>query len=197
LESGTNFAQVELLGRQQEVRFAMAASAMAGQQMEMMGSRVKAQSRAESLTARNRELFETQRRARRGPTPEVFFTKHIDNSRIVKADDPERRREMRTFTAVMSVLFVLVMVYVWQHFSAIEIGYHVEAQKQQVEQLREQNRQLRLSEAQLTEPGRIDRVARQLGLNEPQPGQVVRPEGGDPNAAVLAQANTSGMQMVQ
>ena len=29
------------------------------------------------------------------------------------------------------------MVYVWQHFSAIEIGYHVEAQKPQVEQLRE------------------------------------------------------------
>jgi cell division protein FtsL len=192
-----DFVRDELLDRQQEVRCAMAASAMVGQQMEMMGSRVKALSRAESLTARNRELYETQRRARRGPTPEVFFTKHIDNSRIVKADDPERRREMRTFTAVMSVLFVLVMVYVWQHFSAIEIGYHVEAQKIQVEQLREQNRQLRLSEAQLTEPGRIDRVARQLGLNEPQPGQVVRPEGGDPNAAVLAQANAPGMQMVQ
>jgi cell division protein FtsL len=190
-----DFVQVELLGRQLEVRCAMAASAMVGQQMEMMGSRVKAQSRAESLTARNRELYETQRRARRGPTPEVFFTKHIDNSRIVKADDPERRREMRTFSAVMSVLFVLVMIYVWQHFSAIEIGYHVEAQKIQVEQLREQNRQLRLSEAQLTEPGRIDRVARQLGLNEPRPGQVVRPEGGDPNAAVVAQANTPGMQV--
>src|ERR1700675_233714 len=155
----------------------MATTAMAGQQMEMMGSRVGSRGRTESLAERNRALFEAQKRARRGPTPEVFFTKHIDNSRIVKADDPERRREMRTFTAVMSVLFLLVMVYVWQHFSAIEIGYHVEAQKQQVEQLREENRQLRLSEAQLTNPDRIDRVARQLGLNEPQPGQVVRPDG--------------------
>jgi cell division protein FtsL len=175
----------------------MAASAMAGQQMVMMGARAQSQSRGESLAARNRELYETQRRARRGPTPEVFFTKHIDNSRIVKADDPERRREMRTFSAVMSVLFLLVMVYVWQHFSAIEIGYHVEAQKQQVGQLQEENRQLRLSEAQLTNPIRIDRVARQLGLNEPQPGQVVRSEGGDPSAAVLAQANAPGMQMAQ
>ncbi len=165
--------------------------------MEMMGSRTQRQGRAESLTARNRALYETQRRARRGPTPEVFFTKHIDNSRIVTADDPERRREMRTFTAVMSVLFLLVMVYVWQHFSAIEIGYHVEAQKLQVGQLQEENRQLRLSEAQLTDPGRIDRVARQLGLNEPQPGQVVRPEGGDPNAAVLAEANVLGAQIVR
>jgi len=95
------------------------------------------------------------------------------------------------------VLFLLVMVYVWQHFSAIEIGYHVEAQKQQVEQLREDNRQLRLSEAQLTDPGRIDKIARQLGLDAPQPGQVVRPDGGDPNVPVLAQASAPRMQMAQ
>ncbi len=166
----------------------MAATAMAGQQMEMMGARRQPQSRAVSLTERNRELYEAQRRARRGPTPEVFFTKHIDNSRIVKADDPERRREMRTFSAVMSVLFMLVMVYVWQHFSAIEIGYHVEVQKQQVEQMREENRQLRLSEAQLTDPERIDKIAKQLGLDAPQPGQVIRPDGSDVNAPVVAQA---------
>jgi cell division protein FtsL len=175
----------------------MAASAMAGQQMEMMGTRPRTPSRTELLTERNRELFEAQRRARRGPTPEVFFTKYIDNSRIVKADDPERRREMRQFTAMMSVLFLLVMVYVWQHFSAIEIGYHVEAQKQQVEQFREDNRQLRLSEAQLTDPGRIDKMAKQLGLDAPQPGQVVRPDGGDPNAPVVAQVNAPGLRIGQ
>ena len=114
---------------------------------------------SQARAQRNRELFELQRRARRGPTPEVFFAKHIDNSRIVKADDPERRREMRTFAMTMSILFLLVMVYVWQHFSAIEIGYQVETQKQQVEQMREQNRQLRLTEAQLSDPGRIDQIA--------------------------------------
>ena len=81
------------------------------------------------------------------------------------------------FSAVMTVLFALVMVYVWQHFSAIDIGYKVEAQKTQIEQLREQNRQLRLTEAQLTEPARIDILARQLGLDVPQPGQVIRTEG--------------------
>src|SRR5260370_22841351 len=85
----------------------MAATAMAGQQMEMMGARRQPQSRAVSLTERNRELYETQRRARRGPTPEVFFTKHIDNSRILKADDPERRRQMRTFSAGVSGPFLL------------------------------------------------------------------------------------------
>jgi cell division protein FtsL len=166
---------------------------MAGQQIEMMGARRQTAGRGESLAERNRELFEAQRKARRGPTPEVFFAKHLDNTRLVKADDPERRREMRTFSAVMSVLFVLVMVYVWQHFSAIEIGYHVETQKQQVEQLREENRQLRLTEAQLTDPERIDKIAKQLGLDAPQPGQVIRPDGSDANAPVLAQASAPGM----
>jgi cell division protein FtsL len=141
----------------------------------MMGGAT--QSRMELLLAKNRELFEQQKRARRGPTPEVFFTKHIDNSRIVKADDPERRREMRMFSAVMTVLFALVMVYVWQHFSSIEMGYQIESEKTQVEQLREQNRQFRLTEAQLTEPQRIDAIAKQLGLNAPHPGQVVRTDG--------------------
>jgi len=149
---------------------------------------------SQSHAQRNRELFELQKSARRGPTPEVFFVKHIDNSRIVKADDPERRREMRVFTITMSILFVLVMVYVWQHFSAIEIGYQVESQKQQVEQMQEQNRQLRLSEAQLSNPVRIDQIARQqLGLEAPEPGQVVRPDGSGANVPVLAQASTPSL----
>jgi cell division protein FtsL len=143
---------------------------------------------AQSRAQRNRELFELQRRGRRGPTPEVFFTKHIDNTRIVKADDPERRREMRTFAATMGLLFVLVMVYVWQHFSAIEVGYQIERQKTQVEQMAEENRQLRLTEAQLSDPGRIDQIARQLGMDAPQPGQIVRPDGSTVKGPVLAQA---------
>jgi len=142
---------------------------------------------AQNRAQRNRELFELQKRARRGPTPEVFFTKHIDNSRIVKADDPERRREMRTFAATCGLLFVLVMVYVWQHFSAIEIGYQIERQKTQVDQMAEQNRQMRLTEAQLSDPRRIDEIARQLGMDAPQPGQVVRPDGSLAHGPVLAQ----------
>lgn len=168
---------------------AMAAVPMGGLDTERVHTRRASgfSNRASSVADRNRELFEQQRPRRRGPTPEMFFAKHIDNSRIVKADDPERRREMRTFTAVMTVFFAFTMVYVWQHFSAIEVGYKIEAQKKQVEQMREDNRQLRLTEAQLSDPGRIDRIAKQLGLNEPLPGQVVRPDGSS-NGTVVAKA---------
>ena len=165
----------------------MATMALAGREMAEVQSR-PSQRRTVSVAERNRELFEQQRARRRGPTPEMFFAKHIDNSRIVKEDDPERRREMRSFTIAMTLFFLLTMVYVWQHFSAIEVGYRVEAQKTQVEQLREANRQLELSEAQLSDPGRIDHIAKQLGLDAPLPGQVVRPDGIGGTTDVMAQA---------
>lgn len=172
----------------------MATQAMPAQ---MIGRRAD-RKRTETVAERNRAIFAAQQRSRRGPTPEVFFTKHLDNSRIVKADDPQRTREMRSFAMSMAFLFLLVMVYVWQHFSSIEYGYRVEAQKQQLEQIKEQNRQLRLNEAQLTDPGRIDQIARQLGLGEPQPGQVVRPENiNDPNAPAVAQVSSPGFPQAQ
>jgi len=131
---------------------------------------------SQRIRERNDELLALQPLRRRGVrTPEFYFARHIDNSRLVKAPDPVRVREMRLFCAAISVLFSLVMVYGLQHFYAIEGGYRVEAEKLAVEQLREENRQLRFSEAQLTQPGRIDLMARQLGLAEPVPGQVIHP----------------------
>ncbi|HTW81248.1 MAG TPA: hypothetical protein VME23_17000 [Terracidiphilus sp.] len=126
------------------------------------------------VAERNAELLAQQPvRRRRVRTPEFYFAKSFDNSRLVKAPDPVRARQMRVFCAAVAVLFSLVMVYGLQHFYAIEKGYRVESEKQTLEQLREDNRQLKLTEAELTQPGRIDGLAQQLGLMAPQPGQVV------------------------
>lgn len=147
---------------------------------------------------RNGDLLAQQARRRRGVrTPEFYFAKHFDNTRLVKAPDPARVREMRLFSAAITILFSLIMVYGLQHFSAIENGYRVESEKQMREQLREENRQLRLSEAQLSQPGRIDKMARELGLAEPQPGQVVHTtDHPDVSAPAMAQVAppASGVQ---
>jgi hypothetical protein len=46
-----------------------------------------------------------------------------------------------------------------------------------------------LSEAQLTQPERIDRMAREMGLAEPQPGQMINPSmGSDAGTPVMAKA---------
>jgi cell division protein FtsL len=147
---------------------------------------------AARVAAHNAALLAQQPMRRRGVrTPEVIFARHIDNSRLVKAPDPVRVRQMRIFSAAVTVLFSLVMIYGLQHFSAIEGSYRVESEKQVRDQLREDNRQLRLTEAQLTQPGRIDGMARQLGLVEPQPGQVVHGNAHtDSSAPVLAQVTT-------
>lgn len=122
-------------------------------------------------------------------TPEFSLAKSFDNSRLVKAPDPARLREVRVFTAALVVLFSLVMVYGLQHFYTIESSYHVEQEKKDLEQLREQNRQLRATQAVLTNPARIFTKAQEYGLAAPQPGQVVhgavRP---DASAPVVAQA---------
>jgi cell division protein FtsL len=115
-------------------------------------------------------------------TPEIYFTKSIDNSRLVKIEDPRRTREMRQFGVALACLFLFVMAYAFQHFKAIEYGYKIEALKSQRTNLIEMNRALRLEEASLRDPERIDRLAREMGLQSPQAGQVVRmdtslPEG--------------------
>jgi type VI protein secretion system component VasK len=144
------------------------------------------------VASHNSALLAQQRVRRRSMrTPECPFVKHIDNTRLVKASDPVREREMRVFSVVATILLGLVLVYGLQHFYAIESGYNVESSKQQLEQLREENRQLKLSEAQLTQPGRIDLLAREMGFTEPQPEQIVHaatnPENGAP---VMAQVNS-------
>jgi cell division protein FtsL len=131
------------------------------------------------IAEHNAQLMEQQPQLRRRMrTPEFHFARHIDNSRLVKASDPVRAREMRLFTAALAVLFSLVMIYAMQHFYAIEGSYRVEQEKQMLDQLREENRQLRLAQAELTQPARIDMMARQLGLSAPQPGQVIHPNAG-------------------
>jgi cell division protein FtsL len=141
---------------------------------------------------RNAELLAMQAERRRCMrTPEFPFPKSFDNSRLIKTPDPARARQIRLCIAASFMLLSFLMVDGWQHFSAIESGYKIELEKQWREQLREENRQLRLTEAQLTQPDRIDRLARELGFAEPQPGQVVHPAVAlDASAPALAQAVT-------
>ena len=106
-------------------------------------------------------------------TPEIYFRKRIDNSRLVKVEDPRREREMRVFGVALFCLFLLVMGYAWQHFRAIEYGYKIESLRSQRDGLAGMNQALRLEEASLRDPERIDAMARKLGLQAPDPGQVI------------------------
>src|SRR5579863_3190432 len=88
-------------------------------------------------------------------TPEIYFAKAIDNSRLVKVEDPKREREMRQFGVALGCLFLLVMTFAWQHFKAIEYGYKIEALRIERSGLVEENHALELEESSLRDPQRI------------------------------------------
>jgi cell division protein FtsL len=126
-------------------------------------------------------------------TPEIYFAKPIDNSRLIKVEDPKRSREMRQFGVALGCLFMLVMTYTWQHFKAVEYGYKVESLKAQRDGLQEENHALRLEEASLRSPDRIDKLARDFGMQPPQAGQIIRMDSAppEPGTAVMASASVS------
>ena len=128
-------------------------------------------------------------------TPEIYFAKAIDNSRLVKLEDPGHNREMKQFGTALAILFMLVFTYAWQHFRAIEYGYQIESAKRELSNLTEMNRALRLEDASLRDPERIDVMARRMGLVPLEPGQVIRMDSAavDSSAPVMARAEPAVM----
>ncbi len=101
--------------------------------------------------------------------------KHIDNSRLVREIDVERRRECFSLLGLGVLVFLFVLLFAWQHFQCVRYGYQIEQFKAEHALLEEQNHQLRLVQAALADPQRIDTLARtQLGMIAPSPQQVIR-----------------------
>lgn len=142
------------------------------------------------MAAAQSALPSARRRSCWNGTPEIYFAKPIDNSRLVKMEDAKRAREMKQFGIALCCLFFLVMTFAWQHYKAIEYGYQIESLRTQRDGLAEMNRTLQLEKASLRDPERIDRLAREQGLESPHAGQVIRmdPAGSDAGAPVMASA---------
>ena len=103
---------------------------------------------------------------------------------------------MKQFGTALACLFLLVFTYAWQHFKAIDYGYKIEAAKRELSEKTEMNRSLRLEDASLRDPERIDVLARRMGLVPPEPGQVIRMDsaaGSDGQSPVMASATSTGL----
>ncbi|HTS71865.1 MAG TPA: cell division protein FtsL [Terriglobia bacterium] len=124
--------------------------------------------------------------------------KHIDNSRLVREVDMERRRECFRLLGLGVLVFLFVLLFAWPHLQCIRHGYQIEQLKAEYATLEEQNHQLRLEQAALTDPERIDTLARAgLGMVSPRPHQVIRvgeaaPASDDLEPPVLARNFSAG-----
>jgi len=137
-------------------------------------------------------LPKTRRRPRNVPAagranfPEFYFVKHIDNSRLVREVDVERRRECFSLLGLGVLVFLFVLLFAWQHFQCVRYGYQMEQLKAEYATLEEQNHQFRLEQAALADPERIDTLARtRPGMVSPSPQQVIQVGEPEPSAAAL------------
>ena len=106
---------------------------------------------------------------------EVYFTKHIDNSRLVREVEWGKWREYFNLLMLGILVFVFGFLFSWQHLQCVQIGYEIEGLKAQRIKLQEWNRQLKVSQAGLADPQRIDTLARKdLGMVSPSPRQVIQ-----------------------
>jgi cell division protein FtsL len=112
--------------------------------------------------------------AGRTSLPDTYFVKRIDNSRLRREVDGEKRRECYGLLGLGALVFLFGLFYGFEHFACVRHGYQIEQLKLQRSALEHWNRELRLRQAALTDPQRIDLLARKgLGLAAPTPQQLI------------------------
>ncbi len=110
----------------------------------------------------------------RARSPEIYFRKPIDNSRLRRDVDWAKRRECYRFLALGGVVFLFFLLVCWEHFECVRYGYEIQQLRSQQAAMQNWDNRLRMERASLANPQRIDRLAQtELGLIPPQPGQIV------------------------
>jgi cell division protein FtsL len=112
--------------------------------------------------------------AGRARFPEIYYTKQIDNSRLVRQAALGKWREYFKLVALVMLAFVLGLIFSWQHLQCVQDGYAIQGLKKEFARQQEWNHQLRLSHAKLADPQRIGALAVSLGMVSPNPKQVIQ-----------------------
>ena len=126
---------------------------------------------------------------------EIYYIKPIDNSRLVPVVDPRSRRQYKGILFLAAAVFGLFLFSAWQRFNGVEDGYRLESLRIEKQKMLESNRKLRLEEASLGDPVRIDTIARnELGMTRLTPPQIVNgaPVSAATDRSVVADARPSG-----
>lgn len=112
-------------------------------------------------------------RKRKSRATEFHTVKRLDNTRLVRHTEPVKMRNLYRSLALGSVIAAFFLLYIYQHFKCIDLSFQLEAARSERVDAAAQNSSLKLEIASLSNPKRIDMIARrQLGLSETLPSQV-------------------------
>jgi hypothetical protein len=102
-----------------------------------------------------------------------FYSKKIDNSRIVRQADPDARGECWSAVGAAGVVLMLGASIIAPHVGSVLAGYKLETLKQERQSLIDQKRDLEVREAGLLSPERLNGLARVRSLTSPGSDQVI------------------------
>jgi hypothetical protein len=112
------------------------------------------------------------------PNEDVFFySKRIDNSRVVRQADPKARSECWTAIGAACLAAALLTSALVPSVGRVLAGYQVQALEAEYQLLSDERRVLEVGEAALRSPARLEQLARERRLVQPANGQIVHLEG--------------------
>ncbi|MGD0499530.1 MAG: hypothetical protein ABSC23_13960 [Bryobacteraceae bacterium] len=108
-----------------------------------------------------------------------FFSKKVDNSRLVREADPQAGRRCLSAVGAACVLLAFLCAALAPSVAGTLAGYKLERLRVEEGRLLDQQRALQAQEAELLSPQRLDRLAQERGLTVPVAGQVfhLEPKG--------------------
>jgi cell division protein FtsL len=103
------------------------------------------------------------------------------NRYLVRERDRRRLRELVRLGVAIVVVGSALIGYTWLHMELLASGYRIEGLEQRLHELRRRERHLRLEEAHLASPERVERWAtEELGMRPPELPQLVFVTEGGP-----------------
>lgn len=116
-----------------------------------------------------------------------FYVKRLDNSRVVRAANPEARQACwKMIGSVVAAAVLLIAVLLPGAYSLLA-GFQVQALRQDAHRLANESAALELQEAELLSPSRMQELARIQQFVDPPPQKVVYLDG-QPDAQVAQNA---------
>lgn len=157
-----------------------------------MGTLAAIWKKSDTMAAVGAGVTECDPYALRGlPNDEVFFySKKIDNSRLVRQADPHASDECWSVVGAGALLLMLGVSVVVPHVALVRAGYALEAAKTERQTLLDQRRALEVREAGLLSPARLNDIAKEQNLTTPVSNQVIHLDGQGPQQGDLASNRT-------
>jgi len=106
-----------------------------------------------------------------------FYVKRLDNSRVVRAADPEARQACWKMIGSVVAAAVLLIVVLLPGAYSLLAGYQVQTLRQEAQRLANETATLELQEAALLSPARMQELARMQQFVDPPPQKVVYLDG--------------------